>query len=307
MGSNMAECHPVGFQWVIEAQERGAKVIHVDPRFTRTSAIADLHVPIRAGSDIAFLGGIVHHILEHGREFREYVVRYTNAATIVERGLRRHRGPRRAVLRLGPGGARLRRAQLAVRGRRSGDAGGRRRAGASERRAVARAHGAMSSHGDAPEQDPTLQHPRCVFQILRRHFARYTPEIVVEICGVPEDQFLAVAEALCDNSGRERTSAICYAVGWTQHTVGVQIHPRRGDHPAAARQHRAPRRRHPRAARPRLDPGLDRHPDALQHPARLPADAQRPRRTPTLDDYLAVDTRRRPASGAAWTPTWSAC
>src|SRR3979490_2021773 len=83
MGSNMAEQHPVGFQWVMEAKERGAKVIHIDPRFTRTSAVCDLYVPIRAGSDIAFLGGIVHYILEHGREFRDYVVRYTNASVIV--------------------------------------------------------------------------------------------------------------------------------------------------------------------------------------------------------------------------------
>jgi formate dehydrogenase major subunit len=83
MGSNMAECHPVGFQWVVEAKQRGAKVIHVDPRFTRTSALADLHVPLRAGSDIAFLGGVVNHILQNGREFREYVRAYTNASTIV--------------------------------------------------------------------------------------------------------------------------------------------------------------------------------------------------------------------------------
>src|SRR4029079_14260504 len=83
MGSNMAECHPVGFQWVVEAKQRGAKIIHVDPRYTRTRALADLHVPLRAGSDIAFLGGIVNYILEHGREFREYVVKYTNAATII--------------------------------------------------------------------------------------------------------------------------------------------------------------------------------------------------------------------------------
>src|SRR5256714_9981551 len=82
----MAECHPVGFQWVMEAKERGATVIHVDPRFTRTSAVADLHVPIRAGSDIAFLGGVVNHILTTGREFREYVVNYTNASTIVDAG-----------------------------------------------------------------------------------------------------------------------------------------------------------------------------------------------------------------------------
>src|SRR5689334_15298052 len=79
----MAECHPVGFQWVMEAKASGAKVIHVDPRFTRTSAMADLHVPLRAGSDIAFLGGIINYVLEHGKEFREYVLAYTNAAMIV--------------------------------------------------------------------------------------------------------------------------------------------------------------------------------------------------------------------------------
>ena len=84
MGSNMAENHPVGFQWVVEAKERGARVIHVDPRFTRTSALATDFVRIRAGSDIAFLGGIVNYVLEHGREFREYVVDYTNAAVLVD-------------------------------------------------------------------------------------------------------------------------------------------------------------------------------------------------------------------------------
>ena len=99
----MAECHPVGFQWVMEAKERGAKIIHVDPRFTRTSAVADLHVPLRAGTDIAFLGGIVNYILTNGREFREYVKHYTNAAHDRLRRVRRHRGPRRVVQRLGPG------------------------------------------------------------------------------------------------------------------------------------------------------------------------------------------------------------
>src|SRR4051794_19294273 len=84
MGSNMAEQHPVGFQWVIEAKERGAKVIHVDPRYTRTSAMADVHVPIRSGTDIAFLGGIINYILENGREFREYVERYTNAPALLK-------------------------------------------------------------------------------------------------------------------------------------------------------------------------------------------------------------------------------
>src|SRR3954452_11827739 len=84
MGSNMAECHPVGFQWVMEAKERGATIIHVDPRFTRTSAVADVFVPLRAGSDIAFLGGIVHHILTQERGVRENVGRYTNATTSIE-------------------------------------------------------------------------------------------------------------------------------------------------------------------------------------------------------------------------------
>src|SRR5438270_4465320 len=83
MGSNMAECHPVGFQWVMEAKERGAKLIHVDPRFTRTSAMADLHVPLRAGSDIAFLGALVNHVLQNERDFREYVLRYTNARVVL--------------------------------------------------------------------------------------------------------------------------------------------------------------------------------------------------------------------------------
>jgi len=82
-GSNMAECHPVGFQWVVEARNRGAKIVHVDPRFTRTSAIADLHVPLRTGTDIVWLGAIINHVLQTGSEFREYVVKYTNAATLV--------------------------------------------------------------------------------------------------------------------------------------------------------------------------------------------------------------------------------
>src|ERR1700761_9571836 len=85
-GSNMAECHPVGFRWVMEAKRRGAKIIHVDPRFTRTSAVADLHVPIRVGTDTAFLGGIVRYIVENGRYFREYVATYTNASPIIEEG-----------------------------------------------------------------------------------------------------------------------------------------------------------------------------------------------------------------------------
>src|SRR5437870_2845373 len=176
----MAECHPVAFQWVMEAKARGATVIHVDPRFTRTSAVADLHVPLRVGSDIAFLGGIVNYILSEEKDFREYVVAYTNAATILREDFQ----------------------------------------DTEDLDGLFSASDTWAYEGSGT--DPTLTHPRCVFQVLRRHFSRYTPSMVAEVCGVSEAQFLAVCEALCSNSGRDRTSAFCYAVGWTQHTVGVQ-------------------------------------------------------------------------------------
>jgi formate dehydrogenase major subunit len=223
MGSNTAECHPVGFQWIIEAKERGAKLIHVDPRFTRTSAMADLHVPLRAGSDIAFLGGLINYVLENGRDFREYVRRYTNARVVIkdefqdtedldgffsgfdeERGLYDIRS-------------------WGYAGTEEKTAGGKSKqdAGVSGEQAHG-AHGIELRRGEPPEVDETLEHPNCVYQIVKRHFSRYTPEMVERTCGVPRELFLAVAKAVSDNSGRERTSAFCYAVGWTQHTVGVQ-------------------------------------------------------------------------------------
>jgi formate dehydrogenase major subunit len=216
----MAECHPVAFRWVMEAKNRGATIIHVDPRFTRTSAVADLHVPIRPGSDIAFLGGVVHYILENDRWFRDYVVNYTNAATIIDERFRdtedlegffsgfdakshkyewdtwSYEGVDGIVPATGP------KEVYGVKG-----------AGRSDLR---------GTKTTLRRQDTTLQHPRCVFQLLKKHYARYTPELVEETCGVPRDLFLEVAETLCRNSGRERTAAFCYAVGWTQHTVGVQ-------------------------------------------------------------------------------------
>ncbi|MDB4965236.1 MAG: Formate dehydrogenase alpha subunit [Myxococcales bacterium] len=205
----------------MEARRRGATIIHVDPRFTRTSAMANVHVPIRVGSDIAFLGGIVRYILNNERHFHEYVVNYTNAASIISDEFRdvedldglfsgwdpehgkyeveswQYEGVDSIVPAAGH--------KEAV-GLPGGGGPGRPR---QERRL-------------AEERDETLRHPRCVFQILKRHFARYTPEMVEQICGVPPDQFLHVAETLCANSGRDRTSAFAYAVGWTQHSVGVQ-------------------------------------------------------------------------------------
>jgi len=231
-GSNMAECHPVGFQWVMAAKARGAKVIHVDPRFTRTSALADMHVPLRAGSDIAFLGGIINYVLQHDKYFRDYVVGYTNAPVILTEEFRDSEDLDGVFSGLDREqrhydfhtwqyeGAEV---QAAAGERdeqypdRTGSLGAVREAGRGE---------TAGSGGPAVQgrwrRDETLQHPRCVFQVLRRHFSRYTTEMVEEICGVPGATFKKVCEFVSANSGRERTTAFVYSVGWTQHTVGVQ-------------------------------------------------------------------------------------
>jgi len=227
----MAECHPVGFQWVMEAKARGATVIHVDPRFTRTSAMADLHVPLRAGSDIAFLGGLIRHVLENEKYFREYVLAYTNAATIVSEEFRDTEDLDGVFSGLDP-----RRRAYDFSSWRYEDAEVSAPSGLQEMRPEERdrvrgaARGEKHGSGGAEvsagpmriRTDETLRHPRCVFQILRRHFARYTPETVERICGIPQETFAKVCELITENSGRERTTAFVYSVGWTQHTVGVQ-------------------------------------------------------------------------------------
>jgi formate dehydrogenase major subunit len=220
MGSNMAENHPVGFQWVLEARERGAEVIHVDPRFTRTSAMATKFVGIRAGTDIAFLGGIVNYILEHDAWFDDYVRTYTNAPVIIDEryvdaedadGIFSGWDPEKRKYSNETwqyaGMEAKASAEQPPKGEQSGHGG----------------HGSGLSHGEPPEEDKTLQHPNCVLQILKRHYKRYTPEFVAETCGCSTEDFLYVARKLCENSGRERTSAFAYAVGWTQHTFGVQL------------------------------------------------------------------------------------
>ncbi|MBO8197196.1 formate dehydrogenase [Streptomyces smyrnaeus] len=231
-GSNFAEAHPVGFQWVMEAKARGATIIHVDPRFTRTSALADLHVPIRAGTDIAFLGGIINYVLTREADFREYVLDYTNAATIVGEDFRDTEDLAGVFSGLNQETGHYDVASWQYEGDIVQAAAGQRDALYEERtqqgRTLAGA-GKPESHGSggAPvagnrEHDRTLRHPRCVYQILKRHYARYTPEMVEETCGIPRETFEAVCRTLVDNSGRERTSAFAYAVGWTQHTVGAQ-------------------------------------------------------------------------------------
>ena len=191
-GSSMAEAHPVGFRWVMKAKERGARIIHVDPRFSRTSQLADQHVPIRAGTDIAFLGGLIRHVIESEEYFREYVVNYTNAPSILREDFEDTEDLGGLFSGFDPDTA-------------SYDTSSWQYAGGG----VAR--------------DETLQHPRCIFQVLRRHFSRYTPEMVQRVCGIAEQDLLSVADALVANSGRERTTAFCYAVGWTQHTAGAQM------------------------------------------------------------------------------------
>lgn len=216
----MAECHPVGFRWVMEAKRRGAKLIHVDPRFSRTSAMADVYVPIRAGSDIAFLGGLIHHVLENERYFREYVVEYTNAATIVSEDFRDTEDLDGVFSGWDSEKAKYEIESWTYEGVDIVPA-----AGHKEVFAEPGAGGAGHTRGQKiseRREDRTLQHPRCVFQLLKRHYSRYTPAMVEEVCGIPQELFLRVANTLCENSGRDRTSAFCYAVGWTQHTVGVQ-------------------------------------------------------------------------------------
>jgi len=215
----MAEAHPVGFRWVMRARERGAKVIHVDPRFGRTGASADVHVPIRAGTDIAFLGGIIRHVLETESYFKEYVLHYTNASTIINEKFADTEDLGGVFSGFDPETRTYDRSTWMYEGGEVASAAGMRE---HATQAFDEHTGAGMLEG-AVRRDDTLQHERCVFQLLRKHYARYTPAMVSEICGIPEQQFHEVAQTLIDNSGRERTTALCYAVGWTQQSIGVQI------------------------------------------------------------------------------------
>jgi len=215
----MAEAHPVGFRWVMKAKERGARIIHVDPRFSRTSQLADLHVPIRAGTDIAFLGGLIRHVIETESYFKEYVVNYTNAATLVNEEFKDTEDLDGLFSGFDPQTGMYDPTSWMYEGGQVAAAAGQRE---HVSQPFSKKTGAGMLVGDV-KRDETLQDPRCVFQIVRRHFSRYTPEMVEQICGISRRDFDAVAEALIQNSGRERTTAFCYALGWTQHSAGVQM------------------------------------------------------------------------------------
>ncbi len=229
-GSNFAECHPVAFRFVMKAKERGAKIIHVDPRYTRTSAVSDLYAPIRSGTDIVFLGALINWMLTNERYFKEYVTAFTNASYLVREDFQ----DTEDLDGLFSGWV----------GETQGDAGAGHGTQGNE--------GSAAEHGKSkvspgsydtetwtfemedvprfdgegtvkiPKRDETLAHPRCVINLLRKHFSRYTPQMVEDVCGMPAETMEQIANILADNSGRERTTAFAYAVGWTQHTVGVQ-------------------------------------------------------------------------------------
>jgi formate dehydrogenase major subunit len=233
MGSNMAECHPVAFRWVMKARTRPedpATVIHADPRFTRTSAMANIYAPVRAGSDIVFLGALIRTVVaeyeailtkpERGRTardrfFLDYLVHYTNAAALVTEEFHDTEDGEGVFAGFKPEQRRYDSSKWGY------DTEPRRPQPDHAPESFKELVGTLV--GPPPHQDPTLQNPRCVFQVLKKHFSRYTPEMVEQVCGTSRDVFNKVAEALLRSSGPERTSAICYAVGWTQHTVGVQM------------------------------------------------------------------------------------
>ena len=192
--SNMAENHPVGFQWVMKAKERGAKFIHVDPRFTRTSAAADIHVPIRSGTNIAFFGGLINYAIQNNLYFKDYVVHYTNAPYLID-----------PAFKTATDGNGLFTGFDAAKG------------------TYDRTSWKHQLDGEGnPKRDLTLKDPNSVFQLMRRHYSRYTPQMVERVCGIPQAKFEEVAKLFCSNSGPEKTGTITYALNLTQHTNGVE-------------------------------------------------------------------------------------
>jgi formate dehydrogenase major subunit len=201
--SNFAENHPVGFQWVMKAKERGAKFIHVDPRFTRTSAVADVHVPLRSGTNIAFFGGLINYAIQHNLYFKDYVVHYTNASFLIDPAFKTATdggGLFTGLEQTGKGGVDPHVAETYKKDSWKYQ---------------------LDGEGN-PKRDLTLRDPSSVFQLMKRHYSRYTPEMMERVCGIPREKFVQVAKLYCENSGPEKTGSITYALNLTQHTNGVQ-------------------------------------------------------------------------------------
>ncbi len=221
MGSNMAECHPVAFRYPLRAKtEHGAVLMHVDPRFSRTSAMCDIHAPIRAGTDILFLGGLINYIINSDRWntdpfFKEYVVNFTNAAALVSTDFKDTEDNNGVFSGLSQDGKSYTTTSWQYQ-REAAPAPQTTSVGPFTDLLLQRIPG-------RPKTDPTLKDPQTVFQILKRHYSRYTPDMIEKVCGVSQDTFKKVADTLLNNSGRDKTSCVVYAVGWTQHTTGVQM------------------------------------------------------------------------------------
>ena len=224
MGGNPAENHPCGFKWAMEAKRnRNAKLISVDPRFTRTSSTADLFCQIRAGTDIAFLGGLISYAIANNRIAKDYLVNYTNAAFLIKEGFKLPEDG----LYSGFDEATKSYDKSTWNYQEGGDMSGKPDTGG--RAASAAAASAAKTPPALPPNtayDLTLQHPRCVFQLLKEQYSRYTPEMVERITGIPKDQFLKAADlftSIRKNGDMKKAATIIYAVGWTQHSYGTQV------------------------------------------------------------------------------------
>ncbi len=191
MGSNAAENHPISMKWVEKAMDKGATLINVDPRFTRTSSKADIYTALRSGTDIPFLGGMMNYILSNNKFHKEYAANYTNASFIVgskfdfKDGLFTGYDPKK--------------------------------------KKYDKSQWAFEKDGNGvPKRDLSLKDPRCVFQLMKKHYSRYTPKTVSAITGTPEADLKKVWETYAETGAVDKTGTIMYAMGWTQHTVGVQ-------------------------------------------------------------------------------------
>lgn len=192
MGSNVAENHPISMKWLNKAREqRGAKLIHVDPRFTRTSARADLYAPLRSGTDIAFLGGMIKYIIENELYHKDYVVSYTNASFLIKDEFEFKDG---LFSGYDP----------------------------EKRKYDVKSWDYQTDEAGMPIQDMTLQNPRCVFQLMKKHYERYDIDTVCKITGTPKDKYLEVLKTFCATGAPDKAGCIIYAMGITQHTVGSQ-------------------------------------------------------------------------------------
>jgi formate dehydrogenase major subunit len=194
MGSNPASNHPISMKWIMKAKEKGAKLIVVDPRFTQTAAKADIYAPLRSGTDIAFISGMIKYIIDNNLIFRDYVVNYTNASFLVNPDFKMP-GELDGVF-----------------------------SGFDEKTAKydKKTWTFQMDEKGLPKRDLTLKDPRCVYQILRKHVSRYTPDMVSSITGTPQEKLIEVYKTYASTGTRDRAGTECYAMGWTQHTVGVQ-------------------------------------------------------------------------------------